>query len=270
MKALFLSALLVAGIVPGATAQQAGPVAITNTVNGIPITVKATSWVTTSVGSEPRVQARIFADLIDLQRKFASVVDSFKIPAKNCVNRASGHQNQVVSFKSGALVPVDDRLVMSVRGDVDVSSCVAGPEKSAIQWKKKKLWFLKIKVPERHTWRNMKERKDGAHSFSGSLPVQLVKKDGANVALKIAEADIKLEGQESSAKNANMNLARAHINQKAYNTLQSAIDPAKLKTALPKELQKLNMAVVSTRFRSYGGHAIAEINLAEENPAYTQ
>ena len=99
---------------------------------------------------------------------------------------------------------------------------------------------------------------------------QLVKKDGANVALKIAEADIKMEGQESSAKNANMNLAKAHINQKAYNTLQSAIDPAKLKMALPKEFQKLNMAVVSTRFRSYGGHAIAEINLSAENPPYTQ
>jgi hypothetical protein len=269
MKALFLSALLVAGFVPGAIAQQGtGPIAITNTVNGIPITVSATSWVTTrSVGSEPRVQARIFADLIDLQRKFASVVDSFKLPATNCVNRASGHQNQVVSFRTGALVPVDDRLVMSVRGDVDVWSCVAGPTKSGIQWRKKKLWFLKIKVPERHTWRNMRERRDGAQSFSGSLPIQLVKKDDANVALKIAEADIKLEGQESSVKNANV---KAHINQKAYNALQSAIDPAKLKMALPKEFQKLNMAIVSTRFRSYGGHAIAEINLAAENPAYTQ
>ncbi len=159
MKALFLSALLVAGFVPGATAQQTtGPIAITNTVNGIPITVSATSWVTTSsVGNEPRIQARIFADLIDLQRKFASVVESFKLPANSCVNRASGHRSQVVSFKAGALVPVDDRLVMSVRGDVDVSSCVAGPAQSAIQWRKKKVWFLKIKLPERHTWRNMKE-----------------------------------------------------------------------------------------------------------------
>ncbi|MGA7004812.1 MAG: hypothetical protein WBZ28_23005, partial [Pseudolabrys sp.] len=100
MKALFLSALLVAGFVPVSTAQQTtGPIAITNTVNGIAITVSATSWVTTSsAGNEPRIQARIFADLIDLQRKFASVVDSFKLPATSCVNRASGHQNQVVSF----------------------------------------------------------------------------------------------------------------------------------------------------------------------------
>jgi hypothetical protein len=56
------------------------------------------------------------------------------------------------------------------------------------------------------------------------------------------------------------------INQKALGALQSAIDPAKLKEALPKEYQKLNMTVVSTRFRNYGGHAIAEINLAAATP----
>ena len=240
MKALFLSALLVAGFVPGATAQQTtGPIAITNTVNGIPITVSATSWVTTnSVGSEPRVQARIFADLIDLQRKFASVVDSFKLPANNCVNRTSGYQNQVVSFKAGALVPVDDRLVMSVRGDVDVWSCVAGPAKSAIQWRKKKVWFLKIKVPERHTWRNMKERKDGAQSFSGSLPIQLVKKDGANVALKIAESDIKMEGQESSAKNANMKSCKSAYQPKSIQYASECDRPRETQNGPPKRVSE--------------------------------
>jgi len=272
MKALLLSALLVAGLLTEATAQQAvGPVAITNTVNGIPVTVSATSWVTTNpVGNELRVHARIFVDLIDLQKKFASVVGSFKLPANRCSNRGHGNnQNPFVSFRGGSLWPVDDRLVMSVRGDVDVWSCIAGPQKSAIEWRKKKIWFLKVNLPERHTWRTMKERKDGVQSFSGSMPIQLVKKDDASVSLKIADSDIKLEGQEGSTIASNPSLAK-HINQKAYNALQSAIDPAKLKMALPKELQKLNMTVVSTRFRSYGGHAIAEINLAAAGAPYTQ
>ena len=270
MKALLLGALIVAGLVPTATAQQAtGPVAITNTVNGIPITVSATSWITTeTTGSEHKIQARIFADLIDLQRKFASIVGSFKLPTSNCATRNANNQSQVVSFKGGSLWPVDDRLVMSVRGDVDMWSCIVSPPKSAIEWKKKKLWFLKINVPVRHTWRSMKERKDGAQSFRGSLPIHLVKKDSANVALKVAEADIKLDGRESTAPNSNLSLAK--VQQKALNALQSAIEPAKLKMALPKEIQKLNMAVVSTRFRSYGGHAIAEINLAAESAPYTQ
>src|SRR5262249_25627262 len=207
-------------------------------------------------------------DLIDLQKKFASVVGSFKLPTNRCSNRGhANNQNPFVSFKGGSLWPVDDRLVMSVRGDVDVWSCIAGPQKSAIEWRKKTIWSLKVKRPERHSWRTMKERKEGVQSFSGSMPIQLVKKDDANVSLKIADFDIKLEGQEGSAIASNPNLAK-HINQKAYNALQSAIDPAKLKTALPKDLQKLNMTVVSTRFRSYGGHEIAAINLSIASTPY--
>ena len=56
--------------------------------------------------------------------------------------------------------------------------------------------------------------------------------------------------------------ANADINKSALSALQSAIDPAKLKAVLPKELQNLNMSVLSARFRDHGGHAIAEINLA--------
>src|SRR5215813_4520000 len=250
MKAPHLGALLVVCVVSSATAQTAvGPVAITNTVNGVPVTVNATSWITVnSSGSELTVQARIFADLIDLQKKFASILDAFKPSANNCANKAADTQNAVISFRNGSIVPVDDQLMMSVRGDVGVVSCVAGPQRIATVLKNKKLLFLKWKVPVTHVVRTVKERKDGAQGFRGNLPIQLVKKDGASVAL---------------------NLAKTHINQKVYAALQSAIDPAKLKAALPKDLQKMNMTVVSARFRSYGGHAIAEINLAAASAPYT-
>ena len=271
MRALYLGALLAAGLVSSAAAQTSvGPVAITNTVNGVPVTVNATSWITVnSTGNELTVQARIFADLIDLQKKFASILDAFKLPANNCANKQADTQNPVVSFRNGSIVPVDDQLVMSVRGDVGVVSCVAGPQKTATGWKNKKLLFLKWKVPVTHVVRTVKERKDGAQGFRGNLPIQLVKKD-AGVGLKASEPDIKLEGQDALMSNANANLAKTHINQKVYAALQSAIDPAKLKAALPKDLQKMNMTVVSARFRSYGGHAIAEINLAAASAPYTQ
>jgi len=277
MKALHLGALLAVCVVSSATAQTSvGPVAITNTVNGVPVTVNATSWITVnSSGNELTVQARIFADLIDLQRKFASILDAFKVPTNNCANRAADTQNPVVSFRNGSIVPVDDQLMMSVRGDVGVVSCVAGPQKTATVLKNKKLLFLKWKVPVTHVVRTVKERNDGAQAFRGSMPIQLVKKDGvgkdgAGVVLKVVEPNIKLEGQEALMTNANVNLAKNHINQKVYAALQSAIDPAKLKAALPKDLQKMNMTVVSARFRSYGGHAIAEINLAAASVPYTQ
>src|SRR5262249_59877205 len=96
MKALHLSALLAVCVVSSATAQTAvGPVAITNTVNGVPVTVNATSWITVnSSGSELTVQARIFADLIDLQKKFASILDAFKPSANNCANKAADTRSE--------------------------------------------------------------------------------------------------------------------------------------------------------------------------------
>ena len=274
MKALHLGALLAVCVVSSATAQTSvGPVAITNMVNGVPVTVNATSWITVnSSGNELTVQARIFADLVDLQKKFASILDGFKLPIYNCANRAADTQNPVVSFRNGSIVPVDDQLVMSVRGDVGVVSCVAGPQKTATVLKTKKLLFLKWKSPVTHVVRTVKEGNNGAQAqaFRGSMPIQLVKKDGAGVALKSVEPNIKLEGQEPLMTSANLNLAKNHINQKVYAALQSAIDPANLKAALPKDLQKMNMTVVSARFRSYGGHAIAEINLAAASAPHTQ
>src|SRR5262249_56030937 len=129
MKPLHLGALLAGCVVSSATAQTAvGPVAITNTVNGVPVTVNATSWITVnSSGSELTVQARIFADLIDLQRKFASILDALKPSANNCANKAADTQNPVVSFRNGSIVPVDDQLMMSVRGALAALPCLAGP-----------------------------------------------------------------------------------------------------------------------------------------------
>ena len=197
MKALHLGALLAVCVVSSATAQTSvGPVAITNMVNGVPVTVNATSWITVnSSGNELTVQARIFADLVDLQKKFASILDGFKLPICNCADRAADTQNPVVSFLNGSIVPVDDQLVMSVRGDVGVVSCVAGPQKTATVLKTKKLLFLKWMLPVTHVVRTVKEGNNGAQAqaFRGSMPIQLVKKDGAGVAFKPVEPNIKLE-----------------------------------------------------------------------------
>ena len=272
MRALFLSALLVAGLLSEAAAQVlVGPIAVINNVNGIPITVSTTSWITvSSIDNEITVDVRILADLIDLQRKFPNVVDTLGLATDKCAARSADARSAAVSLKSGSLWPVDDRLMMTIRGQVDTWSCIAGSSKSRIEWKNKKFAFIKIKVPVNHTWRTVTKKNDGTQLFRGSLPIQLVKKDGANVALKIAETDIKLEGQDGVLTNASLNLAKVDLNRKAYNALQSAIDPAKLKAILPKEFQKMNMTVVSTRFRSYGGHAIAEINLAAVSAPNTQ
>ncbi len=270
MKIFLSAAMLVAALATDASAQVAvGPVEITNNVNGVPVTVSARSWITVNSGEKERtVDARIFADLIDLQRKFSEILDTFGLAPANCAKRGANNKNPVVSLKGGSLWPVDDQLMMSVRGHVDVWSCIARPAKSELAWKKKKIGFLKLKLPVVQTVRPVTKKKDGTQPFRGPLPVQLVKTDSANVALKMAESEIKLEGEDVVVSDASLDQAKVDINQKAFAALQSAINIAKLKTILPKEFQKL--AVVSTRFRNYGGHAIAEINLAASTAPNTQ
>ena len=263
MRALVLGALLLVGFASTSNAQLVvGPVPIKNSINGVPITVNTTSWITVnSAGNELMVDARIFADLIDLQRKFSNVMNTFKPPADNCAKRDLDNQSAVASLKRGSLWPLDDHLIMSIRGDLDVWSCVTGPLKSEIRWQKKKFAFINLKVPLLRTWTDLTRNKDGSQQFHGSLPIHLVEKNNAAVALKIASPIILLDGQEVSVTDANLKLAKADISRKASSALQNAIDLAKLKDALPSELQKLNLTIVSARFRDHGGHAVAEINL---------
>jgi len=264
MKVFFGTALLLTVLASEAPAQQlaVGPITMTNHVNGVPITVSATSWITVvSVDGERAVDARIFVDLVDLQRKFPAVIDRLGGSAADCAKRDADSRSSAVSLISGSLLPINDQLIMSVRGQVDLWSCRARPAKSSIVWKKQKIGFLNVKLPQRHTVKaTMKKTKDGTQPFRGNLPIQLVQRDSANIALKISEPEIKLEGQDIVVSHANLDNAKLDINQKVYAALQSAINFVKLKAMLPKELQK--STVVSTRFRSQGGHAIAEINLA--------
>jgi hypothetical protein len=270
MRALLLGILLVIGLISRATAQLAvGPVPIVSSINGIPITVSVTSWITVnSVGDETTVDARIFADLVDLQKKFSDVVENFKRSARNC-NRSADGQNPVVSFKSGSLWPRNDQLIMFVRGDIDIWSCSVGPPQSAIRWEKTKVSFLTLKLPVRRTWRNVMKNMGGTQPFHGTLLVSLVEKDSANVALRNTEPSIRLDGEPTFATGANLSLAKTDMNEKVSKMLRSAIDLTKLKDVLPKELQKLNMTINSARFRDLGGHAIAEINLVGKASSIT-
>jgi hypothetical protein len=270
MRALSLGTLLVVVLMSRATAQLAvGPMPITSSINGIPVTLSVTSWISVnSVGDEITVDARLFADLIDLQKKFSDIVASFKRSAGDC-NRSADGQNPVVSFKSGSLWPRSDQFLIFVRGDIDIWSCTAGRPQSAVRWEKKKIAFLTLNLPVRRTWRNVRKNINGYESFHGMLPVALAEKDDANFALTVTKPAIKFEGEPTFLTNTNLNLAITDMNQKLSKALQSAIDVAKLKGALPKELQKLNMTIVSARFRDRGGHAIVEINLAAKTSGNT-
>ena len=216
------------------------------------------------------MDARVFVDLIDLQRKFPNVVYKFELPADNCRYRGTGNQSPVVSLKNGSLWPVDDQLIMTVRGQVDVWSCTLRAGKSTIQWKSRKIGFLNIKLPIIHSVVSMCKKKIGSQHFQASLPIQLMKRDNATMALKSTEPEVILEGQNVVVTNANLTIAKTDINRKALNTLDAALNSPKIKAVLQKEFLQSKINIVSTRFRNFGGHALAEINFEAVNAPNTQ
>lgn len=262
MRALFVGAFFLAGLASNAIAQTAfGPVPIKNNVNGVPVTINAKSWIITkSVHNKLLVNARIIADLIGFQRKFDKVLASFAPSADACANRRDD-QSVVVVLKSGSLWPRNNQLIISTDGYVDIWSCVLGPERSTIRWHHKKIAFLKVKVPVVHTWRNIWKKKVVAQRFRGRLLGNLIITHKRTLALETKDPDVILQLNRLFLTDANMKSVKDDLSQKVYDTLRDEISLNKLKEALPKEFQKLNMTIVRASFRNLGGHAIADIDL---------
>ncbi len=263
----FLEAGLVAaslGYAHQASAQLAvGPIAYQQNVNGVNVTVNVTSLI--SVQTNPgslAVTAKVDADLFDLQQKIGAIVDTFALPTGNCDNKGLGKINPVVTISSKSLAAQGGQAVLSIGGHVDAWTCVDGPPNSEVQWQMKKIGPIKTKVPVIHTWPSVIKNKDATQPFDATLPASLVKQSDTAVALQLGQPDIKLSGQYAFLTNGILKIAGVDINQKASAALQNAIDPNKLKAALPTELQKLNMTVQSAHFVDDGGHLVAELNLS--------
>lgn len=269
MRGILAAALLLIGFGASASAQQAfGPINITNHVNGVPVTVSATSWLTVKAGDDGSViRVRTLADLIDLQRNFANVVATFAPPTDACANRHGGPKSPVTALKRTRLFARNNQLIISMRGHIDVWSCIVGRQQFALRWRKKKIASFKIKLPTIHTWRPVAQKKEGTQRFRGRLPVYLVHKRDATVSLRTARPDITLVGRDTVVSDGSLRIVKATIRRKVYEALRRAIQPTRLKDALPAKLRKLKLAIVSTRFRALGGHAIAEIDIAGHVPA---
>jgi hypothetical protein len=268
MRGLLAAALLLIGFGSSAGAQQAfGPVDITNDVGGVPVTLSVTSWLTVQPDGDDFVaKVRVFADLIDLQRKLPNIVAAIAPPANACANRHGGRISPVTALKRVNLIARDNQLSLSMRGRIDVWSCRPGPEKFVVRWRRTHIVPLKIKLPVIKTWRHVAKRKQGSQRFIGNLPVYLVRKRDAAVSLRTAAPAIELVGKQAIVNETGLRLAKDDIRRKAHAALERAIDPVRLTAALPAKLRKLNLTIVSAQFRALGGHAIAELYLTGRVP----
>src|SRR5690348_11830089 len=82
---------------------QVGPIPVTQPINGIAVTLPITSSLNVTTGQNSlQFDARIVADLSDLQAKSGPIIDTFPVPTDNC--RSFSANNQVVKIWGKELV----------------------------------------------------------------------------------------------------------------------------------------------------------------------
>ncbi|WP_316228257.1 hypothetical protein [Bradyrhizobium sp. SZCCHNR1039] len=246
-----------------------GPISYQQDVNGIPVNLTArTYFKVQTIENKLFLKAQVIGDLGDLQQKIGTIVDGFKLPQENCKSYSAN--NPVVSIPRKELSFRDGSAVFSISGSVAMWDCRENPvPNSKVEWVIENVGLgIKTKVPKVVTWPGDPiKNKLAIQPFDADLPVALVRLNDASVALTIGRPAIELKGQFAFITNGILTVAGIDINQKAQDTLNRAVDPEKLKLAIPAEFQEFNPKIDSARFIDDGGQLAAEINMSALIPA---
>jgi hypothetical protein len=246
-----------------------GPISYQQEVNGVPVTLMArTYFKVQTIDNKIYLEAQIIGDLGDLQRKIGTIVDTFKLPRDNCGSYSAN--NLVVSVPRKELAFKDTAAVFSISGSVGIWDCRENPvPNSKVDFVLKDVGLgVKTKVPQVVTWPGDPIKNTIlTQPFDAALPVNLVRTNETTVLLSIGRPDIELKGQYVSITKGVLSIAGIDINQKAADALTKAIDPEKLKLAIPSEFQDYNPKIDSARFIDDGGQLAAEINMSALIPA---
>ena len=242
-----------------------GPIVLTQDVQGIAVNTSA--LMSFAVETKPeglQLSLTIDASLVELQHKFAQIVDTIPLPRDNC--KSFTLVNPVVSLGNRALLAEADNAIIVLSGDVDGWTCLQNP------------------VPETY-WDSTGCRGDlpfGGHyvfgcpktrpgspiknktftqPFDATLPVKLQKTGDASLGLVLGQPNIKLGGQFVVITNGLLSIAGVDINDQAKKALERAIDPNKLTISIPKDYADLNPTIVDAAFRSDQGQLAIRIDM---------
>jgi hypothetical protein len=139
---------------------------------------------------------------------------------------------------------------------------------SKVEWEMKSIGPIKTKVPRVVTWPGSPiKNKLATQPFQAELPVTLQRVNESTVSLSVGRPDIELKGQYAFITKGVLTIAGIDVNQKAQAALNKAIDPEKLKLAIPPEFQEFNPTIDSARFIDDAGQLAAEINMSALIPA---
>lgn len=250
---------------------QIGPVDYQQNVNGIAVNLSATTYIKIeTINNKLYLKARVVGDLVDLQRKIGTIVDTFDLPRDNC--RSYSPNNPVVSIPRKELRYADGAAVFSIGGSVTMWQCVENPiPNSRVDWEIRDIGLgIRTRVPVVRTWPGSPIKTILVRQpFDADLPVLLVKNGDHAVGVQFSRPDIELKGDFAFITKGALKIAGVDINQKAYDALQKAIDPQKLQLTIPDELAKYNPTVETARLIDKAGHLCAEITLSALVPAAT-
>ena len=246
-----------------------GPISYQQDANGVSVTLMArTYFKVQTIDNKIYLKAQVIGDLGDLQRKIGTIIDTFRLPRDNCGSYSAN--NLVVSVPRKELAFKDNAAVFSISGSVEIWDCRENPvPNSKVDFVLKDVGFgVKTKVPQVITWPGDPIKNTLlTQPFEAALPVNLVRANETTVVLSIGRPDIELKGQYVSITKGVLSIAGIDINQKAADALTKAIDPEKLKLAIPSEFQDYNPKIDSARFIDDGGQLAAEINMSALIPA---
>ena len=246
-----------------------GPVNYQQDVNGVSVNLSArTYFKIQTIDNKIFLKAQVIGDLGDLQKKIGAIVDTFRLPAENCKSYSAN--NPVVSVPRKELLFRDTSAVFSIGGSVTMWDCRENPiPNSKVDWVIENIGLgIKTKVPKVVTWPGSPiKNKLVTQPFDADLPIALVRLNESAVALTVGRPDIELKGQYVFITKGILNIAGIDVNQKAQDALNKAIDPEKLKLAIPAEFQEFNPSIDSARFIDDGGQLAAEINMSALIPA---
>ncbi|TAY50941.1 hypothetical protein [Rhizobium leguminosarum] len=244
-----------------------GPISYQQDVNGVAVNLSATTYFQLSnTAKEITLKARVVGDLTDLQKKIGQIVDTFALPSDNC--KSFSGNNPVVNLPRKELLYREQKAVFSVGGTVDMWDCRENPvPNSKVEWKLQDVGFgIKTKVPVVVTWPGSPiKNKLGSQSFDVDLPLAITHATDS-LSLVIEKPAIDLKGQYAFITEGILKIAGIDINQKAHDALEKAIDPNKLRVAIPEELGEFHPQIDGAKFVDLSGNLAIEISLSASVP----
>jgi hypothetical protein len=253
---------------PKQNEMQVGPITITESVNGVSVSVGVTTFL--SVETKPEglfINGRVLGDFFDVQSKIGAIVDTFPLPTNNCASYSAN--NPVVRIWGKQLLATSNTGVLKLNGDVDLWDCRENPvPNSAVDWVEEKWLGVTVKRPKIRTWPGDPiKNKLLNQPFEASLSIAAQASGDRTAAIKLGTPDIKLGGKYVTITNGILSIAGVDINSEAAKALSKAIDPAKLQQSIPEDYAKLNPKISRVEFTDRGGHLTLVMLLSASVPA---